>query len=337
MTAEHTPDHIELTAAEISSLWTSYQEDTVDICGISFFLVHVEDPEIRQILEESLKTKKDNKKLTEQIFNKENYPIPQGLTEKDVNFNAPRLFLDKIYLEYILNMTDLNVIAYAGALTMVARSDIIDFYSNKLEKARQLHKQAIELAKQKGIYLRTPSIPKADKIEFVEKDSFLTGWFGDRRPLLGIEIANLSYASRRNALGQAVITAFSQVAESKEVRKYFEKGRDIAGKHKDIFTDILNEDYLSDGILMTSSVTDSTVAPFSDKLMMNVVTTLIASGLAQYGTAMSASPRHDLGVQYTRLMAEIAKYANEGANILIENGWMEQPPIAADRKKLAKR
>ncbi|MDY0395572.1 DUF3231 family protein [Virgibacillus halophilus] len=69
---------------------------------------------------------------------------------------------------------------------------------------------------------------------------------------------------------------------------------------------------------------------------MALVTTLIASGLGQYGAAMAASPRHDLGVHYTRLMAELANYSNDGAKIMIENGWMEQPPIAADRKKLAK-
>ncbi|MEK3887498.1 DUF3231 family protein [Bacillus sp. FSL K6-3431] len=39
----------------------------------------------------------------------------------------------------------------------------------------------------------------------------------------------------------------------------------------------------------------------------------------------------DLGLVYTRLMAKIAKYAEEGANIMIDNGWMEEPPKAANR------
>src|SRR5699024_9021582 len=337
MSTENTPNHIELTAAEISSLWSSYQEHTLNLCGINFFLVHVNDSQIRQILEKALTIEKNNKAKLEQFFNNENYPVPQGFTEQDVNLNAPRLLSDKLYLEYILNMAELNLFTNATALTMAARSDIIDFYSNKLNIAQGLLKQAVELAKQKGTYVRTPSIPKAKKIDFVKKERFLTGWFGDRRPLLGVEIANLAYASKRNALGQAVITAFSQVAENKETRQYFEKGRDIAGKHKEAFNDILNEDYLSNGMLMTSEVTDSTVAPFSDKFMMNFVTILISFGITQYLSAISESQRHDLGVTYTRLMAEIVKYSNEGANIMIENGWMEQPPIAADRKGLAKR
>jgi len=337
VTTEDTFSHEQLSAAEISSLWTVYQANTVDMCGISFFLVHVKDPEIQQIIEKTLDITTDVKEQMEQIFRYEDYPVPQAFSEKDVNYNAPKLFSDELYLEYILNMSDLNLIAYSSALTMAARPDIIEFYSKNLEITKKLHNEIIELVKQKGIYVWVPTIPKANKIKFVEKESFLTGWFGDRRPLLGVEIANLAYASKRNAIGQALITGFSQVAESKEVRKYLEKGRDISGKHKDVFNEILNQDYLSGGLLKTSEVTNSTEAPFSDKLMMNLVTTLIASGIAQYGTAISASPRHDLGVQYTRLMAEIAKYANEGANILIENGWMEQPPIAADRKNLAQR
>src|SRR5699024_11111354 len=334
---ENTHHPIELTAAEISSLWASYQNDTLNICAIRLFLVNVDHSHVRELLDEALKIAKESKTKTEQIFNHENYPVPQGFTDKDVDFNAPRLFSDKIYLHYILNITNLNTTADTTAITMAARSDIIDFYSNKLKLELQLHKKDIELDKQQWTYIRTPIIPKPDKVEFVEKESFLTGWFGNRRPLLVTEIANLDYAARRNALGQAGIIGFSQVADNKEVRQYFEKGRDIAKKHNDIFNDILHEDYLPGGRPMTSEVTDSTVAPFSDKLMMNVVTNLIATGIAQYGTAMSASPRHDLGVTYTRLIAEIAKYSNEGANILIKNGWMEQPPIAADRKNLAKR
>lgn len=327
---------IPLSSSEISSLWTSYQGNTMDVCGISFFLTHIEDQQIRQILEHALSLATNRKEQLIQFFNEENYPVPQGFTDKDVNLNAPRLFSDVLYLRYILNMTDLSLDGYGTALALADRTDVIDFYTRCLTETQNLHKQTKELAKEKGIYIRSPHIPKPDRIDFVKKESFLAGWFGERRPLLGIEIASLVYSSRRNALGQAVITGFSQVAKYKEVRRYFERGREISGKQLEVFSSILHKNYLSDGaILMTSEVTDATVAPFSDKLMMNFITSLIASGIGQYGVAMASSPRHDLGVQYTRLIAEIAKYSNEGANIMIENGWLEQPPIAVNRKDLA--
>jgi hypothetical protein len=69
--------------------------------------------------------------------------------------------------------------------------------------------------------------------------------------------------------------------------------------------------------------------------MMVHVTALIASGIGYYGAATGTSSRRDLGAHFTRLSAEIALYAEDGANIMIENGWLEKPPHAMDRRNLA--
>lgn len=328
---------LKLTASEISSLWTSYLADTMEICVIRYFLSNIKDDQIRVLLEDAQSMSEEHIKKVTQFFTDENYPVPQGFTEKDVNVGVPRLFSDKLYLEYMLSMCNFGLASYSLASSFAARTDMINFYTECLDETQDLHKKVKDLAKAKGTFVRAPHIPIPEQIDFVNKQSFLAGWFGERRPLLGVEIAGLVYNAKRNALGQAIITGFSQVAQSKEVRHYFEKGREISGKHLDIFTTILNESYLSNGTLLaTPEVTDSTKAPFSDKLMMFLITTLIASGIGQYGLAMAASPRHDLGATYTRLIAEIAKYSNEAAKIMINKAWMEQPPIAADRKEFAK-
>lgn len=330
-------DHIELTAPEISTLWAAYQSDTLAIGGLKFFLNHVNDEDIRNILNETLTIVEDHIVRIKDIFEQENYPLPQGFTEQDVNQDAPRLFSDKLYLEYILNMTDMTLVTYTAALVSAERDDIINYFSDVLTRSQKLHIKVKNISKEKGTYIRSPILSKPSQIDFVKKQSFIAGWFADRRPLIGTEVANLVFNAKRNALGQAVITGFSQVAKSKEVRRYFERGREISQKHLEVFSSILNENHLPQGALLaTSEVTESTIAPFSDKMMMFLVSTLIASGIGQYGVSLAASPRHDLGAHYVRLTAEIANYANDGANIMINNGWMEQPPIAADRKSLAK-
>ncbi|WP_156291043.1 DUF3231 family protein [Oceanobacillus salinisoli] len=330
-------EHIELTASEISTLWAQYLNKTMAICGLKHSLNHVADEEIKVLLQDTLNIMNKHVDKLVHIFKKEEYPIPQGFTDHDVNIHAPRLFSDTIYLLYILSTTNLSLSMYAMYLSIAERQDIIEYYDESLSITQQFHKRAKHLAMEKGIYIRSPHLPKPDIIEFVEKQSFLAGWFGNRRPLIGMEIANLAFNAKHNMLGQAAITAFSQVASSKEVRRYFERGREIAGKHSEIFSSILKDEYLDDGAsLMTSKVTDSTESPFSDKLMMYFVNSLSSAGIAQYGRSMSESPRHDLGVHYTRLIAEIANYADDGANIMIDNGWMEKPPMAPDRKNLAK-
>lgn len=75
---------------------------------------------------------------------------------------------------------------------------------------------------------------------------------------------------------------------------------------------------------------------FSDKLIMFHVTGMIAAGIGNYGMALAASPRRDIGVKYASLIPEISLYAEDGANIMINEGWMEEPPQNINRDHLAK-
>ncbi|WP_342731523.1 DUF3231 family protein [Salinibacillus kushneri] len=165
----------------------------------------------------------------------------------------------------------------------------------------------------------------------------MTGYFGERRPLLGLEISNLYANFQRNALGVATMIGFSQVASRKDVRQFLIRGKDIAQKHCEIFGSILREDNLDVPSTWDTEVTDSTTYTYSDKLMMYYSTTLIALSVGYYGASMSMSPRRDIGIMYGRLSQEILKYAEDGANIMIKHGWMEEPPRALDRDELAKK
>jgi hypothetical protein len=99
---------------------------------------------------------------------------------------------------------------------------------------------------------------------------------------------------------------------------------------------MLIEDNLHIPRTFESEVTDSTIPPFSDKLMMFHVTTLLSSAIGYYGEAMAISQRRDLAASYAKMIAEIGLLAEDGMNLLIENEWMEQPPLATDHEDLAK-
>nr|WP_318281090.1 DUF3231 family protein [Paenibacillus bovis] len=93
---------------------------------------------------------------------------------------------------------------------------------------------------------------------------------------------------------------------------------------------------MSNHLFLPIYVTDSTTAPFSDKLMMFHMGLLSAAGTGNYATSAAASQRTDLVIAYERLSLEIALYAKDGANIMIRNGWMEQPPTTVDKDELIK-
>src|SRR5699024_1795532 len=97
------------------------------------------------------------------------------------------------------------------------------FYQELMKVTFKLKMEAKELSKHKGLFIKAPEVPAIKHVSYVKKDSFLTGWFGNRRPLLATEISELVFNAKRNVLGHAVITAFSQVTETKEVRDFFIK------------------------------------------------------------------------------------------------------------------
>ena len=93
---------------------------------------------------------------------------------------------------------------------------------------------------------------------------------------------------------------FSQVCQSKEVRVYMERARKLCKRHFHILGSILEEENLHIPRIFETEVTDLTVSPFSDKLMLFHITTLLSAALGYYSEALSMSQRRDLSADYTR-------------------------------------
>ncbi|WP_234410503.1 DUF3231 family protein [Caldalkalibacillus mannanilyticus] len=333
MSAEHRP---KLTSAEMANLWTSYQNDTAAICVFHHFLATVEDKETREILEYALHLSQQHVKTLKEIMEGDHFPIPLGFSEQDVNVSAPRLFSDEFYLSYMKNLAQIGVSSNSMAQSNSSRSDIRKFYTKCSYSSAELLNKIVSLLQRKGIYIRPPYIPVPTQVEFVHKQSFLTGWFGDRRPLNTVEIMNLFFNLQRNAIGNSLFMGFAQVAKSDEIQSYFQRGKEIAIKHMEIFSSILKEDDLPAAQTWDTEVSSSTISPFSDKLMMFHALSLNSTGIGYYGISMGTSQRRDLGMMYARLMTEVTQYAEDGANIMINHSWLEQPPTAPDRAALVK-
>lgn len=335
-TTLNTEHNVKLMSAEIANLWTFYMNDSMSLCVVGHFLEHIEDEQTRSVLEFSMQLAKAHIRKLQSIFTEEKIPVPDGFTElKDRIKDSPRLFTDDFYHFYIQNVGKVGLEGYAFALQNAARLDICEYFTECLSESSRLLNKATEIMLSKGTYIRSPYIPAAKKVEYVQKQSYLAGWFGDRRPLNAIEISNIYLNLIQNQMGRTLLTGFSQVAESKQVRDYFIRGRDIADKHVEIFGSLLSKDFLPSASAWSTVATDSTISPFSDKLMMFHVVALNGAGIGHYGRSLGTSPRHDLGVAYTRLIAEIGAFADDGAKIMIDNGWLEQVPQASDRDKLA--
>ncbi|WP_078434638.1 DUF3231 family protein [Metabacillus halosaccharovorans] len=329
--------NIQLTAAEMSVLWTQYINDTASVCVVSHFLQKVEDEEVRPVLEFTLDGSKKNLAFLRELFQKEKFPIPLGFTKEDVNKDAPRLFSDTFSLIYLRNMSILGMAAASGAIGFSTRSDVVSFFKSVLKTAVGLQDLTRDIMLKQGTYIRPPYISVPDKVDFVGKQHFLAGFMGDKRPLTAHEITMLFNNIQTNAIGKTLIMGFAQTAKRKEVKEYFLRGKRIAQKHIDLFSDILKKEDLPAPMTWDTALTDSTVPVFSDKIMMFHISAMIAAGIGNYGASMSGSPRRDLALRYASLVPEIALYAEDGANIMINHSWLEEPPQTDDRDQIIKK
>jgi hypothetical protein len=325
-----------ISASELANLWTQYVNDSLARCMFRHFLHYVQDTDINQVLEYAFDLTERHLQKAEEFLTTEGYPIPKGFTDEDVTVDAPPLFSDTYIIVYIHIMAIHGLTRYAGAIGNVTREDQRKYFIGVMTETLELYDRSTKVLTHKGIISKPPSLNNHQKVEFIKKQNFLTGWLGKRRPISAVEISG-TYLNLQKIMVKTVLElGFSQVAESKEVRNYMERARQLCNDHFKVLSSMLIEDNLHIPRTYETEVTDSTTPPFSDKLMLFHVTALLSSAIGYYGEAMAISQRRDLAASYAKMIAEIGLLAEDGMNLLIENEWMEQPPLATDHNDLAK-
>jgi Protein of unknown function (DUF3231) len=332
-------DKIKLTSAEIATLWSAYMNDTMAHCILEYFSVHAKDSEIRPLVEYARTLTKTHIEKMTHIFNDEGLVIPIGFNiEKDVNLNAPRLYTDEFMLSFLDLMSKTGLIAYGGFISMSSRKDVRTYFIERLHETTKLFDACTDAALLKGLYIKAPYIEYPTKNDFIDNKSYLNGFsfFNKERPLNAIEISYLFMNIKTNVLGTKLALSFAQTSPREDVQKWMLRGSDISKKHIELFSKKLLDNNIQPPMSSDVAITNETTPPFSDKLTLFLMTFLSASGVGNYSTAAAASQRNDLVLTYERLSLEIGQYAKDGANIMIKNKWLEEPPGTIDKEKLSK-
>ncbi|MGM0853450.1 MAG: DUF3231 family protein [Bacillota bacterium] len=328
---------IQLTSSEIASLWTAFMNNSMSIQFLNYFLVTVEDPEVRSIIEKGHSISDELLTQITAVYQQESIPIPNGFSDSDVNLNAPRLFTDSFMISYVNHMSKAGMLGYSGFLLMSARKDIRKLFKNALHMTSDLYDESSEILLEKGLYIRSPYINYPQQKDFVDSKKYLSGLnpFSNKRPLNTVELSHLHMNIQNNLIGAKLSIAFAQSSPRKEVIKLMLQGKDISEKHVKIFSKTLLDNNTQSPVSSDVSITDSTAQVFSDQLIIFHQGLLTASGTGNYATAAAASQRSDLVLNYERLSLEIAQYAKSIADLMIQNEWLEQPPGTTDKVKLA--
>jgi hypothetical protein len=327
-------ENAHLTSAEIGKLWATYVGNTMASCILKYYLHHVEDEEIKSVVNHALSLSESFSQSIKEIFIQENFPIPVGFTENDVNVAAPRLFEDEFYLHYLRYTSKAGMYIYNIATWLMTREDTRKFFTHAVQETTELMRELNRLMLKKNILPVSPPIPIPERVVFVKKQNYLNGYFGDVRPLHALEIAHLYDVLENDIASKGLILGFGQVAKEPEIRKFFMQGKDINQKHIELFSQKLYKEDLPSPSLIDHLVSTSTSSPFSDKLMLFHKIDMFSVKISAYAAAITVNGRHDLGVMYSRAMMDVGLYAQNGANKMIDRGWMEQVPEAVNRDNL---
>lgn len=323
-----------LTSGEIAALWTQYQNETAGLCFQQHMISNIKDQQIKEIFEYAISLSQKHISKIKEFFVAEEFPIPIGFNENDVILASGPLYSDILCLSFINIMSIHGCHGYSGAVTTCTRKDVREYFTHCLSSAVELCNRTKDVMLEKGLYYRPPTLQPPVTTELVNDKKFTSGWFGEKRSLSCIEITDIYFNLKKSILAKAILIGFSQVAVSEEVREFLLEAINNKEVHINTFYNVLNDDNLPSPPTLDAEVTNSKTSPFSDKLIMFHVGFLFSSAVIYYGTGFATSPRKDLGKKYLEAISDDTKIGNKWMGIMIENGWLEQPPLAEDRKKL---
>ncbi|NRD78271.1 DUF3231 family protein [Bacillus sp. BRMEA1] len=327
---------LKLTSSEIGTLWGEYVNGTMTDVVNRYMVSIIEDEAIKNIFNDAIKTFEKQKQQIVTFMENDGFPVPIGFTESDLFKGKPRLFTDIFCLNYIHIMTLHGLLGHTTALGVSVRKDLRDFYDSCDNDAKKMYHQTIELLLEKGNFQRDPLFYPAKNPEYISSKDFSDGFFRKGRKLAATEIISISFNIKKSIMAKTLTIAFSQVAQTKEVRKFFTDSEKTADKQIKAFAKIMQDDNLPVPKSWETEVTTSTDSPFSDKLMLYHIGFLFQAAQNYHGVGLASAMRTDLVTTYEGTILKNLMVTKEWFDLMVKNKWLEQPPLAPNRTEIAK-
>lgn len=327
---------LKLTSSEIGTLWGEYVNGTMTDVVNRYMVSIIEDEKIKAIFEDAIRTFDKQKQQMVTFIENEGFPVPIGFTESDLFKGKPRLFTDIFCLNYLHVMALHGLLGHTTALSVSVRKDLRDFYGSCDNDAKEMYNRTIDLLLEKGNFQRDPLFYPAENPEYVTSQDFTDGFFGKGRKLAATEIISISLNLKKSIMAKTLSIAFSQVAQTKEVRKFLTDSEKTADQQIKAFSKIMQTDNLPVPKSWETEVTTSTDTPFSDKLMLYHIGFLFQAAQNYHGAGLATSMRTDLVAAYEGTILKNLMVTKQWFDIMVKNKWLEQPPLAPNRTEIAK-
>ncbi|MGJ7909998.1 DUF3231 family protein [Neobacillus sp. LXY-1] len=330
-------EKFKLTSSEIGSLWGEYVNGTAIDLVMKYMYSTIEDEAIKAVFNDAIKTFEKQKKQMITFIENEGFPVPIGFNESDLYLGKQRLFSDAFCLNYLHVMTLHGLLGHITAFSISVRKDLRDFYDSCDHDGKKMYHQTIEQLLNKGLFQRDPLFYAYEHPQFISSHDFKDGIFGKGRTLTATEIISISLNLKKSIIAKTLSIAFSQVAESKEVREFLSESEKTADGQIKALAKILQADNLPVPKSLETEVTISTDSPFSDKLLMYHMGFLFQAAQTYHGAGLATSMRTDLVTTYEATIIQNLLVTKKWFDIMVNNKWLEQPPLAPNRSEIAQK
>lgn len=329
---------IQLTSTELGTIWMTYQSTSASILLFDLFKEKTIDKEAQSILSDYVTECKNIKDKLVNILNNENAVIPIAFNESDIIREAPPLFDDFYNIMFLRQMMKLNYGNAAIASAMSYMKEVNDVFKLNYDVANNYFVRTSNYLLEKGVLPRPPYATMPTKVEFVEDKNYMSGFhiISEKRALNTVEVGYITEAIQSNIVGMQIMTGFAQVAKEVEVKKYFIEGKELSKKTITDLSDLLLQSDIQPPSTWAGKATNSTVPPFTDKLMMYITSLLSSVGIGYTAMGTSFSMRSDLHLKFAAIAKGIFDFSVTGGKIMIKHRWMEEPPQMEDRNQLTK-
>jgi hypothetical protein len=325
-----------LTSSEIGTLWKIYMELSEELLVNEFFNDKTKDKEAKTIITSYITEGENIKNEIMNIFKNEGAAIPTGFNSQDILKDAPALFDDIFHIIFLRQIMKLNM-AFDAIYTAISFKKEVQ-YVLKLhyDVSYKYYTITTDYLLKKGVFAKPPNVTMPKQVEFIEDKNYMSGFnlFSDKRTLNTIEVGYIYESLEFNVFFMKLLTGFAQVAKDSDIKKYFSEGMELGKKNIDKLSNVLLESNIPPSCTWAGETTESTVAPFSDKLMMYIVSIMSTTPLGYSALGTSYSFRNDLPLLLFGIAKNLFSFAKKGAKLMIAHKWMEEPPQMEDRNQL---
>lgn len=327
---------VQLSAGELAHCWEQLMYNSMSNVVIEYLHLTSETEDTKSLCTEAKNISESAIQFCDSSLRKDNYPLPKGFTIKDdLNPNAPKMYTDVFILFYLNNLAKLGMSLTSMAFSDSVREDVRKFFHEQLHNMSALFNRTTSALLEKGVFVRPPLITSTHEKQPMVQKGFLGNFFHDNRELTAREVNELHKNVFMNYIGKNLLMGFIQSVSNPELKVLFQHGKQLSLDIIDKLSSLLIRNDLPISMTSDTNVLDAHTAPFSERLMTFHIEQLNRMGVANYGYSAAVSTRKDLKTAYAKIIADVYQYEENIKSFMINNEWMEKPPVALNRDKLS--